>query len=1458
MLPPHRRNSFSYKAIDRRIRDILDERSILENTVQVGMPFIKVTSTIDMGRVAGYDVGNTNNYGFTLGLHVTEEDLTFRDMYTDSNGEYLIGYTYQPPIDGETTGRSKLIYTIPPGKEINSSITLLDAQRFLVSDTESSYIPPPGITSATIGRNKNGLLSVADISFTVPTLPQLEALHRTFLIPGVGMIVEWGQQFAPKKSDFIWGETGLETEADIRERFFPWYDRDKLVPLLNRLAEQRVGLEEILQDYTYPSQGQYQWMFGRVANFEINSNSDGSFECSVKIVGPSEDSFPYSTRNTVISPKLIGTNQVNSCPDKSNSVESYFKKTTEGKNFKTLLEQIANGTPPSGLEGWTGHVVKVAKKRNFRDNLARFYDWITNLTTSNPQISEEDFADSEDAYFLSWRFFVNIVLNDEDYGVKSIFKDAALSNAELNKISLLRPYTIPGKTPRESGEGGEGKLIDPYENYVGGNTYLRSIDPSTLIIVNGAAVTAARQMLINISSSLTETQRNNLIQKVLGDANGSTEEARKMDRMGDFLVNSNAIYLQYEESTGRQLPDVDGRVNLELETITRRQADYDPNRAFLSTGVWLNHKAVSQAMVGSNTILGGINNLLKRMNAATSGFWGLAIDSSEPDEDDNSSFNFGIVDINYKESSEYAVKEFFEKVHVFNKYIRERAGDGTRFGSDVIESNINLNLPKLLFAQIATLGLHQPSDMKAVSGDNGSVEFDVDHPKFPDAQEQLRKMFAITSLAQSDEFDKGPDLTALSKKERNDKIAALAICGTDTNQTTAMTGGRGVNIGQRDINTFLNSSGGPDGEDIERQIEVGQEIMNFCNGACRDDTVSFASARPVSIDRSGNACSTDGNCPNNQLCIQGRCVEQPIKVPISQLPIGYFLDLQASGSYNTRSGNIGAIGKYQLVGTTFKQTVDALGLPGNQIFNEQIQELMARYLLFIKQPSVLRYLRRENNNVDAALAALQNEFVSLKLTEGGVDRPKRTRDFLTATRAQFGGYTLDDLKTRYENKNFDWSNEPSVVQEFLNFIGSVEGGRTGYDGLNVRNKETLKNTKNYLRAINNLPPAEGGGASNQLGSTADEQPTITGRPFITSPPTSPPSSLESECEDIGQFTFTRSLDPCNSPSQRPNIGLSVIKNNPTDLYYTYEIGNFRCGLPADGNYIREGGNSYLTCRSGTCSEISCSSSLFQIPGSQPPPTPTGTVSAARPPFGNNGGRNTYTDRRITLQEWSNLPEPKPEWIGGFAQIASTSNFGLGISTINSFDCSLCETVSQRLVQLQTQAERREEEDPEDISRLQRAIAAFPEYEKVFKYIEMLPDWMVTEITNDGNDIFSNAFGAAPGTLSISGDIVLPGINGLRVGELFWIDRIPTYYRAFGAFQVISLEDIIGKEGWSTKIHARFNYLGGTWVNRTSKLLSGNAEPFEPIDRRIDPQAPIDRPTNSEEQPSVPIPGPRFA
>ena len=127
------------------------------------------------------------------------------------------------------------------------------------------------------------------------------------------------------------------------------------------------------------------------------------------------------------------------------------------------------------------------------------------------------------------------------------------------------------------------------------------------------------------------------------------------------------------------------------------------------------------------------------------------------------------------------------------------------------------------------------------------------------------------------------------------------------------------------------------------------------------------------------------------------------------------------------------------------------------------------------------------------------------------------------------------------------------------------------------------------------------------------------------------------------------------------------------------------------------------------------------------------------------------------------------------------------------------------------------------NRLKEIKRRFPHLKAIYRYFEPFPDYMMANIrtTSDGNS--SNAFGAAPGTLSIKADLELPGINGLRLGELFWLDRIPSFYRAYGAFIILGVEEEITPNGWITKIGSSFYYLGNAWKTQIAKILRGDTD-----------------------------------
>lgn len=1127
MTGPHRNNSFSYKSIHPTIKGVLNSRAQLTNKVQMAMPFVKATTTLYLPDVLG-----NGNLGFTLGLHAIKEDITAQNIYSDSKGNALIGYTY----DGN--GQTIPIYTQAITRTDNQ-LAFFDLGSELYSDTKFSSIPPPGITSVTVGRIKNGVVSSADINFTVPTLPQLEMLHRTFLVPGVGMVVEWGQRFAEYglPDDGESGFTATAAGGFVREALFPWYDRAKLETILARLATNQIGIDEIMSCYVHPTQGQYQWIFGRVANFSTKMEGDGSFNCSVKIVGPAENSWAYSTRNTVIPAAAVRGGPV--CLGDANSVENYFTKTSKGKNFKSLLENVKNKTI---LPGWENHVQFFAqgnKKSGASDS-----------TEANTD--QSGFADSEDAYFISWRFFVNVVLNHPQHGIKGIFKDASLTPEELLRTSVLRPYG--GATNLDS--AGDIYIDDQYENFVGNNKFLRSIDPSTLIIVNEAAADESTVAMDKAGGVLTTDPGVTYLER---EVTAATDETRKFLAVGDFLLSTTKV----RQNTGQ------GSI-------------YNTDKGLLSAGVWLNHKAVVQAMVSANTIAEGLSNLLNRMNSATANFWNLTLDVSEPFNTTETcestptytAIDYTIVDMNYKENAQDAVDAFINKdpVHIFNRYIR--SVNGNLVGSDTLECNVDINLPKRLFSQIATLGLVQENE----ANESGGTA-----PILGDPNDTLRKMFAITSVAR-DSSGYSPDITSPIYDRSG---LTSSTCGGTVSPPPAGAGDAG-RPGAAPANA---DDANKDPDDLQKEInELDEKLQTApCNTVCLDQ-----------VNRAGSAQESSFN---------------PATLPS---------ELTAAAA-------------------AFIPTEEGLPRGGKAYFDPAGQTNLV--------------------SIGYGHQIKENEYAQGFIRAGDENIPI------------IGIRGIDTRMTREQSQKLLQLDIPRYINAAKRPIGDAD-----WNKLSVAQQVALTsyayNTGSTISLVN-------AGIKDSLS--------------------------KNDFNDAARIIRERGI-------------------------VTTTIDGRRVTVPALVNRRQR------------------EASLF---------APTAPPTPARP-----------------------------------AQTSAGANV----------DCAPCVrakvTIDQKRRALNANSER--------AAATGRVEREFPNLQKIFRYVEIFTDWMVSSIAGTANDNSSNAFGSAPGSLSINAEITLPGINGLRVGELFWIDKIPAFYRALGAFQIINIEDTIGQDGWKTKINAKFNYLGLAW------------------------------------------------
>lgn len=108
--------------------------------------------------------------------------------------------------------------------------------------------------------------------------------------------------------------------------------------------------------------------------------------------------------------------------------------------------------------------------------------------------------------------------------------------------------------------------------------------------------------------------------------------------------------------------------------------------------------------------------------------------------------------------------------------------------------------------------------------------------------------------------------------------------------------------------------------------------------------------------------------------------------------------------------------------------------------------------------------------------------------------------------------------------------------------------------------------------------------------------------------------------------------------------------------------------------------------------------------------------------------------------------------------------------------------------------------------------------------EMFPDDMRNKMSQnaekDGvNPNYTHAW-RAPGKISVTADIMIPGMSGFKIGQIFWVDRISEIYKQFGAFQLFGLtENINVSTGWTTSLRARFNVLPRRYIKYLKETVA---------------------------------------
>lgn len=689
----------------------LTKRRISKNTTSVRMPFIKLTSLTQVlkkhlqgGTSATEGIGA---YAPSLGPH-GQDYIDFNEIYYPQSNRSIVGYCI---MEDEITKGTEL------AKVYNRVPLLVDSAD--AENLDQSSIPIPGISEASIERSTAGPMGVrgglvkADLKIIAYSVGQLNTLLTYFLRPATRVVLELGNKSNDPNetiTPYAWNKPKDNIQYDF-------------TTLIHNPAAQR----DFINEYVYNNFGRYEIFIGYVVKFDLKYTKTNTFEISLTV---------HSVQQFEIPTVQSGVRSL--CPDATSKcramdVREYFDASYSWKpntltRLLTAEETKAVEAPPPAKSA----------------NINNWADHFISIKNSSPGASggagAREAGLDENEYFVSWRFFVEKILNDDQLGLISVIQDdneertpatatsapagsaaatiqastsaavesrgdvdAAsdispnMSARDMLRLGLLRPVS-------PAAESGPTDLI---ANEVGYHPDLRSTNPEVMLIYNEQA-----------QANRTEDDKQkftNLITAAITDETQRTQFGQDT-RISNFI-------------SGSSVGSFSSRVVHKNSRIA--------GTAFLDTGVWINTKAIKQAFTSAETVTSGIQSLLNMMNAATQGYWNLQLYSTDRlhsglfivdmgvskrlerqtnAQANNSEKQFPWIDeekqeygdildsINKVDIERYRTQDNRPRfIYMFNRKTTLLT-DG-ELGSDIIDLNVEFNLPHVIAVQaIAGVG----------------------------------------------------------------------------------------------------------------------------------------------------------------------------------------------------------------------------------------------------------------------------------------------------------------------------------------------------------------------------------------------------------------------------------------------------------------------------------------------------------------------------------------------------------------------------------------------------------------------------------------------------------------------------------------------------------------------------------------------------------------------------------
>lgn len=533
----------------------------------VYMPYVKLTSLVKVYNAnlpAGQPSGSFGAQFPSLGIH-GQRIVDFDSVYNPQDGRSIVG-----------TATDEQGRTVPVLVDANEDTNL----------TDPPNIPPPGIMSITAERSTAGGFGVrggllrANINIRAYSLGQMNALLKYFIRQGTRVVLEIGRASSSNTEQELTNSTELSLKTLYSDRDIPetratqlfskfnWNRppaeiTQELQPLVLLQRNQR----EFIEEYTYNNFGNYEIFLGYVATFKLKYTKDNVYDVELTVHSVQQFEVPTTLGGTRSSPST----QI-STPNLCEPIDimDYFRPESGFRNlsFKSVLASAATvGTEVNN--NWGNHIIPLRS------------------AGSNPGAS----GVSAPGYLVSWKFFVDVILNHPTLGLLGTFQ--LQRGIDQNTLSVLRASLLS-----EIGQITNGVNNNINANEVSWHPKLRSTDPNTMIIYNKTAQDASRQ---NDSTIVLST---------LGSAGDIPQEDLQKIQSG---INDSVV-----------------RQSIESNTVVGSFDEVGTRTSYLTNGVWLNTSAIIDAFTSADTITAAITRLLVSMNNATRGYWNLELLSAEP------------------------------------------------------------------------------------------------------------------------------------------------------------------------------------------------------------------------------------------------------------------------------------------------------------------------------------------------------------------------------------------------------------------------------------------------------------------------------------------------------------------------------------------------------------------------------------------------------------------------------------------------------------------------------------------------------------------------------------------------------------------------------------------------------------------------------------------------------------